>query len=86
MFSLTVRATSQTVNVPLSYYAFDKSQTFVGDYIDRDRIEELPIPNRNYLSFVALSPQASPANPATAQQSGSQTNLGFGSVAFVPFL
>ena len=56
----------------------DSSQTSSVVNIDRDRVEELPIPNRNYLSFVALSPQATPANPAIAQQTGNQTSAAFG--------
>jgi outer membrane receptor protein involved in Fe transport len=44
--------------------------------IDRDRVEELPIPSRNYLTFVLLSPQVAAANPAL-QQGPSQSASGF---------
>lgn len=76
-FPLSVAGSSQTVSVTASQAAFDSSQTSSVVNIDRDRVEELPIPNRNYLSFVALSPQATPANPAIAQQTGSQANVAF---------
>lgn len=77
-FALTMAGTSQMVSVTASQAGFDSSQTSSVVNIDRDRIEELPIPNRNYLSFVALSPQATPANPAIAQQTGGQTKVAFG--------
>jgi hypothetical protein len=64
-------------NVTASQTAFDTSQTSSVVNIDRDRVEELPIPNRNYLTFVALSPQAAPANPALTQQTLAQGNGGF---------
>ena len=77
-FALSVAGSTQTVSVSTTQSAFDSSQTSSVVNIDRDRIEELPIPNRNYLSFVALSPQATPANPAIGQQTGTQTNVDFG--------
>jgi hypothetical protein len=48
--------------------------------IDRDRVEELPIPSRNYLTFVLLSPQVAAANPALQQQGlmGSGGSFSFG--------
>ncbi len=67
--SLSVTATPQTL---------DTAQTSSVVNIDRDRVEELPIPSRNYLSFVALSPQAAPANPAYAANTLSQSSGGFG--------
>jgi hypothetical protein len=75
--TLVVAGTQQTVNVTASQTVFDTSQTSSVVNIDRDRIEELPIPNRNYLTFVALSPQAAPANPALTQQTLAQGNGGF---------
>lgn len=44
----------------------DTSQTSPVTNVDRDRIEELPIPSRNYLSFTLLSPSLGSANPAFA--------------------
>ena len=41
------------------------------------KVEELPIPNRNYLTFVLLSPQVAAANPALSQQSLAQSSGGF---------
>lgn len=61
---LAVASTQQSVNVTAAPVTFDTSQTSSVVNIDRDRVEELPIPSRNYLTFVLLSPQAAPANPA----------------------
>jgi hypothetical protein len=77
-FTLTVIGTSQTVNVSAEKSSFDTTETSSVVNIDRDRIEELPIPNRNYLTFVALSPQAAPANPVLSQQTLAQSSGGFG--------
>ncbi len=77
-FPLRVAGSNQTVSVTASQATLDSSQTSSVVNIDRDRVEELPISNRNYLSFVALSPQATPANPAVAEQTGNQTNVAFG--------
>ncbi len=71
---------NETVNVAGTPGALDTAQTSSVINIDRDRVEELPIPSRNYLSFVALSPQAAPANPvyAAGTLSGSGGGFGFG--------
>jgi hypothetical protein len=66
------------VNVSAEQSSVDTTQTSSVVSIDRDRIEELPIPNRNYLTFVALSPQAAPANPVLSQQTLAQSSGGFG--------
>jgi hypothetical protein len=76
--TLSVAGTSQTVNVNAGVASFDTTQTSSVVNIDRDRVEELPIPSRNYLTFVLLSPQATPANPALSQRTASQGNGGFG--------
>lgn len=65
---LTIASTQQNVNVTAAPVTFDTSQTSSVVNIDRDRVEELPIPSRNYLTFVLLSPQAAAANPALQQQ------------------
>jgi hypothetical protein len=70
---LTVASTQQTVNVSAAPVTFDTSQTSSVVNIDRDRVEELPIPSRNYLTFVLLSPQVAAANPALQQQGLSQS-------------
>ncbi len=44
--------------------ALDTTETSPVTNIDRDRIEELPIPSRNYLSFALLAPSLGTANPA----------------------
>jgi hypothetical protein len=74
---LTVASTQQTVNVSAAPVSFDTSQTSSVVNIDRDRVEELPIPSRNYLSFVLLSPQVAAANPALLQQGLNQSTGSF---------
>lgn len=65
---LALATTQQTVSVTAAPATFDNSQTSSVVNIDRDRVEELPIPSRNYLTFVLLSPQVATANPALQQQ------------------
>jgi Outer membrane receptor proteins, mostly Fe transport len=65
---LAIAHTQQSVNVSAAPVTFDTSQTSSVVNIDRDRVEELPIPSRNYLTFVLLSPQVAAANPALQQQ------------------
>lgn len=74
---LSVATAQQTVSVTASQSTFDTSQTSSVINIDRDRVEELPIPQRNYLAFVRLSPQVAAANPALAQQSVAQSTGDF---------
>ena len=76
--TLAVAGTQETVSVTATQSSFDSSQTSSVVNIDRDRVEELPIPNRNYLSFVALSPQAVPANPSFSARTLAQSSGGFG--------
>ena len=71
-------STSESVSVTATPQALDAAQTSSVVNIDRDRVEELPIPSRNYLSFVALSPQAAPANPAYAASILGLSSGGFG--------
>ena len=68
LIRLTIANTQQSVNVTAAPVTFDTSQTSSVVNIDRDRVEELPIPSRNYLTFVLLSPQVAAANPALQQQ------------------
>lgn len=74
---LRVASAQQTVTVTDVQSAFDTSRTSSVVNIDRDRVEELPIPSRNYLSFVLLSPQVSAANPALLQQGLAQSTGSF---------
>jgi hypothetical protein len=74
---LSVARTQQTVNISTAPVAFDTSQTSSVVNIDRDRVEELPIPSRNYLSFVLLAPQVAAANPALLQQGLNQSTGSF---------
>lgn len=76
--TLSVEGSRQVVTVSAEQASFDTSQTSSVVNIDRDRVEELPVPNRNYLSFVLLSPQATPSNPVMAQATTAQVSGGFG--------
>ena len=75
--SLRLAAASSTVEVTAAPASLDTTQTSSVVNIDRDRVEELPIPSRNYLTFVALSPQAAPANPALTALFPSQSAVSF---------
>jgi hypothetical protein len=77
---LVIASTQQSVNVTAAPVTFDTSQTSSVVNIDRDRVEELPIPSRNYLTFVMLSPRVAAANPALKQQglTASGGNFSFG--------
>ena len=72
--STTVAVSANAAN------GIDTTQSASTANIDRDRIEELPIPSRNYLNFVLLAPQVTAANPAIAQQtlSGGEGGFSFG--------
>jgi len=74
---LTLATVQQAVNVTAVQSTLDTSQTSSVINIDRDRIEELPIPSRNYLTFVLLSPQVAAANPALQQQGVPPTTVSF---------
>jgi hypothetical protein len=74
---LTLAGVQQTVNVTAGASAFDTSQSSSVVNIDRDRVEELPIPSRNYLTFVTLSPQVAAANPALPHPGGAPSSGSF---------
>jgi Carboxypeptidase regulatory-like domain/TonB dependent receptor len=74
---LSIASTQQSVNVSAAPVTLDTSQTSSVVNIDRDRVEELPIPSRNYLTFVLLSPQVAAANPALSEQGVIPSGLGF---------
>lgn len=65
---LALSAAKQSVTVSATQGTLDTTQTSSVVNIDRDRVEELPIPSRNYLTFVLLSPQVASANPALFPQ------------------
>jgi hypothetical protein len=67
----------QRVTVHAQTQALDTSQTSPVTNIDRDRIEELPIPGRNYLNFTLLSPALTAANPVFAQHASVAGEGGF---------
>ncbi|HXS12263.1 MAG TPA: carboxypeptidase regulatory-like domain-containing protein [Acidobacteriaceae bacterium] len=75
--ALHLATAATTVDVSAAPVTFDTTQTSSVVNIDRDRVEELPIPSRNYLSFVLLSPQAAPANPALFEGGGAVSGVSF---------
>lgn len=75
--SLHLVGMKEAVSVSAAQNSIDPYQTSSVVNIDRDRVEELPIPSRNYLTFVLLAPQIAPANPAIAQQTQSRADGGF---------
>src|SRR6185437_4296021 len=74
---LSLAATVENVIVQSQTTALDTSQTSPVTNIDRDRIEELPIPSRNYLNFALLSPAVSQTNPAVSSQTQAADVSGF---------
>jgi len=69
-------STSVTVNAHPS--VMDTSQTSVVSSIDQERIEELPVRNRNYLDFVLLSPGVSTAPASSTGAPLSSSGFTFG--------
>ena len=74
---LALAGAQATVSVNGGQTSFDTTQTSSVVNVDRDRVEESPIPSRNYLTFVLLAPQVAPANPALASQTGLPAGGGF---------
>ncbi|GGA55354.1 hypothetical protein GCM10011507_03260 [Edaphobacter acidisoli] len=74
----------QQVTVQAQTEALDTEQTSPVANIDKDRIEELPIPSRNYLSFTLLAPSLASANPAIGKQSLAANEGGFSSGGLRP--
>ena len=74
---LTPAQAAQQITVAAQTTALDTSQTSPVTNIDRDRIEELPIPSRNYLNFTLLSPAVAAANPAVSRHSPGTAASGF---------
>jgi hypothetical protein len=68
---------TQQVTVQAQAETLDISQSAPVTNIDKDRIEELPIPSRNYLNFTLLSPALEGANPALARQTPGAAEGGF---------
>lgn len=73
---LTPASSNQQVTVEAQPEALDTSQSSPVTNIDRDRIEELPIPSRNYLSFTLLAPSLGSANPALGIQAPAAADQG----------
>ena len=73
---LDLAQANQQITVNAHEEALDTTQTSPVTNIDRDRIEELPIASRNYLSFTLLAPALAPSNPAQGQQSSSSAGEG----------
>jgi hypothetical protein len=81
---LTLASAQETVSVNAEQTAFDTSQTSSVVNIDRDRVEELPIPNRNYLTFVLLSPQVAQQIPPSRSKPLPRAAAASASAAFGP--
>ncbi len=81
---LTPANATQQVTVAAQTEAMDAEQTSPVANIDKDRIEELPIPNRNYLSFTLLAPALAAANPAIGKQALAPNEGGFSSGGLRP--
>ncbi len=70
------QATEQ-VTVQAQIDTLDTTQPSPVTNIDRDRIEELPIPSRNYLNFTLLVPSLAAANAAQQRQAPGTGEGGF---------
>src|SRR5258708_2441196 len=68
---------SASVVVSAQPSVMDTSETSVVSSIDQERIEELPVRNRNYLDFVLLSPGVS-TSPAASSAAGATPLAGSG--------
>src|SRR5262247_868654 len=55
-FSMTVGVTSQTIEVTGASPILNTSDTTVGGVVNRDRVENLPLNGRSFLSVAALEP------------------------------
>lgn len=75
--ALSPASAAQHIEVKALTPSLDPTETSPVTNIDRDRIEELPIPSRNYLNFTRLAPALATANPAFARQSPSAAEGGF---------
>lgn len=75
---------AEQVTVQSQATALDTSQTSPVTNIDRDRIEELPLPSRNYLSFTLLSPAVAAENPAVSSHAPGAEASGFSSGGLRP--
>jgi hypothetical protein len=68
---VTLQSESVTTQVTVTAQppAIDPAQTAVSSGVDKERIEELPVENRNYLNFTLLAPGVA----SSAQQVGKQS-------------
>src|SRR6266403_1891521 len=78
-FDIVLVPASASVEVTVSAQpsTIDTSQTSVVSSIDQERIEELPVRNRNYLDFVLLSPGVSSAPAASGAAATPLAGSGF---------
>src|SRR5882762_2850253 len=74
---LVPASASAEVTVSAQPSTIDTSQTSVVSSIDQERIEELPVRNRNYLDFVLLSPGVSSAPAASGAAATPLAGSGF---------
>ena len=71
-FALEIGAVTEIVEVSAGAQMLNTSDTALGTVIDQQRIVELPINGRNYLSLVKLSPNVSAEMGAGGQANGRQ--------------
>src|SRR5467141_1831054 len=74
---LVPASASAEVTVSAQPSTMDTSETSVVSSIDQERIEELPVRNRNYLDFVLLSPGVSSAPAASGAAATPLAGSGF---------
>ena len=74
---LVPASASAEVTVNSQPSVMDTSQTSVVSSIDQERIEELPVRNRNYLDFVLLSPGVSSSPAASSGGAAPLAGSGF---------
>lgn len=75
--TLQLAGVAQRVKVNAETAALDTTATSSTTTIDRERIEELPIKTRDYLSFTLLAPAIAPANPAAGLYGAATQANGF---------
>jgi hypothetical protein len=81
--TLQVSTTAQEVTVEANASILEPQQASTATVVDKERIEESPVQNRNFLNFILLAPGVTPANPAVPSASATFTG-GFGFAGLRP--
>jgi hypothetical protein len=71
-FAMEIGAVTEVIEVAASAQMLSTADSALGTVIDQQRIVDLPINGRNYLSLVKLSPNVSAEMPAGGQANGRQ--------------